>query len=320
MTIFQTSKYALADALEHISESNVRTLAGDTIFKRGRSYHESGAIEDIAYTDIFTIEATVSGSDFYAVTLTCEDGSIDADCDCPYEGGGLCKHVVAVLLEAITEGTNIDGYSAEWDNAKKPKGKPVREIGGVPLTALGKTGQPPHVSSEFRGYVESLSIQELQELVFRYAPQEFRQAVLTRSLGNEDAKKVRNAVQKAINKIFDNEYLRHDNKKLERELLTQIERLRGLWDTLSDDVADILLYIITTFDEGFEEGEFYDGDSDFGFTSKKFDTYVLQFLASIPEESKNTIGKQFYDRLTSVNFGNFDGILKRSKEWYPEGE
>ena len=55
MTIFTTKKYALYDALETLTEKSITTLVGTTIFKRGQEYYANGSVEDIAYTDIFTI-------------------------------------------------------------------------------------------------------------------------------------------------------------------------------------------------------------------------------------------------------------------------
>jgi uncharacterized Zn finger protein len=47
------------------------------------------------------LTAHVEGSDFapYEVTIELHDGGIPGTrCSCPYDWGGACKHVVAVLL------------------------------------------------------------------------------------------------------------------------------------------------------------------------------------------------------------------------------
>ena len=60
------------------------------------------------------ITATVRGTSLYDVTVELDDKTIDAQCACPYEGAGNCKHVVAVLLDVIVdpprdESERVDG-------------------------------------------------------------------------------------------------------------------------------------------------------------------------------------------------------------------
>ena len=52
-----------------------------------------------------TITAEVQGSDYepyeVVVNLHPDGGVRSADCTCPYEQGGYCKHIVAVLLAVL---------------------------------------------------------------------------------------------------------------------------------------------------------------------------------------------------------------------------
>ncbi|MCD8166348.1 MAG: SWIM zinc finger family protein [Bacteroides sp.] len=67
--------------------------------KRGELYFEQGYVGRIRKIDSGTYEATVRGSDDYAVEIELEnDQVIDYFCDCPYDFGPVCKHIVAVLF------------------------------------------------------------------------------------------------------------------------------------------------------------------------------------------------------------------------------
>ncbi|WP_298980938.1 SWIM zinc finger domain-containing protein, partial [uncultured Caldilinea sp.] len=88
------------------TESDIRGLSTDQSFTRGRRYYQSGAVRRLTLrSNLLTAE--VAGSDYepyqVRVALT-EAGQIaDAICTCPYDWGGFCKHIVAVLLAALHE-------------------------------------------------------------------------------------------------------------------------------------------------------------------------------------------------------------------------
>ncbi len=88
--------------LNDLNETKIRKFSGDTIYDRGYGYYESGMVYELDY-DLNTdsLQAMVSGNyGDYEVDITSEQGRIDADCDCPYDGYP-CKHIVAVLLTYI---------------------------------------------------------------------------------------------------------------------------------------------------------------------------------------------------------------------------
>ena len=67
------------------------------MFERGQNYREEGRIQRLdRFDDLVT--ATVHGSNLYDVTVDFGGSSIDTRCTCPHDGGGDCKHVVAVLI------------------------------------------------------------------------------------------------------------------------------------------------------------------------------------------------------------------------------
>ena len=86
------------------TEADVRAGASSQSFERGSSYQRSSAVHDLVRRGNL-LTARVQGSEYapyeIAVTLL-DDGSIaDATCTCPYDWGGYCKHIVAVLLTVL---------------------------------------------------------------------------------------------------------------------------------------------------------------------------------------------------------------------------
>jgi len=90
-------------------ERTIRALATPESFARGRSYFDDGAVSDlIRRGNRLTVE--VEGSEFapYEVSIRLHDGGVaEAQCSCPYDWGGYCKHIVAVLLKLADEATCV---------------------------------------------------------------------------------------------------------------------------------------------------------------------------------------------------------------------
>ena len=88
------------NALPALTEDAVRTRASQQSFARGRDYFESSNMIGVTWRD-GQLSAQVQGSDWesYKVRVRFDGQEIgDADCTCPYDWGGDCKHIVAVLL------------------------------------------------------------------------------------------------------------------------------------------------------------------------------------------------------------------------------
>ena len=92
-----------------ILKETICALATAELFARGRSYFDGGAVSDLCRRgDRLTAE--VEGSEFepYQVSIRLHDGGVaDAHCTCPYDWGGYCKHIVAVLLKFADAKTRV---------------------------------------------------------------------------------------------------------------------------------------------------------------------------------------------------------------------
>src|SRR5215210_3792709 len=93
-----------------ITEKLVRKLASGETLQRGREYFQRGAVVGLTRRGDRLL-AQVEGSSYepYRVDITLDAGGIaSAECTCPYEWGGACKHIVAVLLAYINQPEQVE--------------------------------------------------------------------------------------------------------------------------------------------------------------------------------------------------------------------
>jgi len=91
--------------LPSLTEDNIRHLATPQSFERGKRYYASVSVLD-AERRGNTLVAHIQGSQYepYRVTVTLGSVGIEKTaCTCPYDWGGVCKHVVATLLTWVRE-------------------------------------------------------------------------------------------------------------------------------------------------------------------------------------------------------------------------
>jgi len=68
------------------------------ILDRGFDYYENKNVIEVENLGNGEFSALVEGSEDYEVFVQISEGKvIEHSCDCPYDWGDVCKHVVAVL-------------------------------------------------------------------------------------------------------------------------------------------------------------------------------------------------------------------------------
>ena len=86
-----------------LTENMLRSLSTEQSFERGREYYRAGVIDN-ATRQGNLLTALCEGSSAPAYRLRAEldqAGIRSTSCTCPYDWGGLCKHLVALLLVYI---------------------------------------------------------------------------------------------------------------------------------------------------------------------------------------------------------------------------
>ena len=95
-------------------------LIDGTILKRGLAYFRGGSITDFSEISNGEYEALVSGTKDYTVQLGVKNNVIiEHNCDCPYDMGPVCKHVVAVILYLQQDELELNQSSPNSPQKKK---------------------------------------------------------------------------------------------------------------------------------------------------------------------------------------------------------
>jgi uncharacterized Zn finger protein len=86
--------------LPKVTESMIRARAAPESFQRGQEYCDNDAISNTAIQGlILTGECAGTYAPYYRVRAALDEAGIaETSCTCPYDYGGDCKHVVALLL------------------------------------------------------------------------------------------------------------------------------------------------------------------------------------------------------------------------------
>lgn len=94
-----------------ITEDTIRRYTTPETLRRGRDYYQHDAVGALTLRgQTLTGEVEGSAEEPYRVSCTLPtqvDGAIAATCSCPYDWGGWCKHIVAVLLTYSADPTDV---------------------------------------------------------------------------------------------------------------------------------------------------------------------------------------------------------------------
>jgi uncharacterized Zn finger protein len=87
----------------NITESILKSLSTAESYARGSELYLSDAIFDtFRQGNVFTGKCEGTSAPFYQLRVTVDESGIqEAICTCPYDWGGLCKHVIALMLTYI---------------------------------------------------------------------------------------------------------------------------------------------------------------------------------------------------------------------------
>jgi len=92
------------------------------IISRGADYYRDQAVRELEEFQSGEWIADVEGSDMYRVAVYLKGNEIiDWDCDCPYDMGPICKHVVAVLYAIRQESINEKQMGTAKKSSQKKK-------------------------------------------------------------------------------------------------------------------------------------------------------------------------------------------------------
>ncbi len=83
------------------TEKDIQAITSEQSYLRGVEYYHDGLVEITELANDF-VRAEVEGSITYIVKVNLKDLE-DYSCTCPYDLGGACKHIAAVLLDVLEQ-------------------------------------------------------------------------------------------------------------------------------------------------------------------------------------------------------------------------
>ena len=159
-----------------------------------------------------------------------------------------------------------------------------------------------------RKYLESLTRDELIDLILKFSPQSFIDNINSQFPSKKEALTTFDKTSKTIDKIFSDEELLYSPSEFERKLLKQLEKLRGLWDKLPSQIGDLIIKMIEDVEQAFEDGYLYIeryGEEDDYFESEDVNDYVLHFVNNLPDEMKIEYVERLREILNNSGYSTF---------------
>ncbi len=174
--------------------------------------------------------------------------------------------------------------------------------------------KPPSSTENIENYLQSLTKEELMNLVLKLAPQTFFDAINAQFASQKEAKAMFKKVAKAIDAILDDDRLLYEPSRFTEKLLEQLEKLRGLWDKLPSEIGGLLLKLIQAVEQAFENGylyiERYDRADDY-FESEVVNDYIFRFTSSLPSKLKSDYIEELKALLEGASYSTFLSLSER---------
>jgi len=95
------------------SEDMAFSVSKFSSFEKGKEYFHDGSVEKI-WREGNVYKAIVRGNEMYQISLQFEKEELKYNCSCPYDFGGACKHVVAVILAFASDKKYAKPASADF--------------------------------------------------------------------------------------------------------------------------------------------------------------------------------------------------------------
>ena len=167
---------------------------------------------------------------------------------------------------------------------------------------------------KIHNYLESLTKDELITLILKFAPQSFIDNINSQFASKKEALTIFDKTSKTIDNILSDEELLYNPSEFERELLKQLERLRGLWDKLPLQIGDLIIKIMEDVEQAFEDGYLYIekyGEEDDYFESEDVNDYVYHFVNTLPRERKIDYIEKLNEVLNNSGYSTFLSVERK---------
>ncbi len=167
---------------------------------------------------------------------------------------------------------------------------------------------------KIKNYLASLTKEELINLILKFAPQSFFDAIESQFANQGEAIEIFNRVTEGIRAIFSDDTLLYSPKKFENQLFGQFNKLSGLWAKLPLEISELILKTIEDIEEAFEEGylyiENYDREDEY-FESEDINDYIIRFVRSLPSDIQADYLKRLMQVLENSGYSTFMSVQEQ---------
>jgi hypothetical protein len=289
--LFIAKQNNLPDFFKTISADDIQGCCESKVYHRGQEYFKYGYVADASYNiDKTRLKTLVKGNSEYTVIINLQNGEVGGSCTCPY--GETCKHVIASLLFANDENSEIEVL---------PDAK--------------------NSGTDINQYLQSLSNNELIGLVKKYAPEQFWVEIKNKFSDSSSAQNIFKKVERNIQKIFKDSDSLYNPGDFDAALDKEIKKLSGLEKHLKSEVEGLLLYIISEVDNAFDEGYLYDHYNDDNYEpSEEFIGFVTKFVKCLDYEEKTAFLTKLDTVLKEQSYDTFGSLQQLSEAVFTEDD
>ncbi len=211
-----------------LTEDQIQERCTKQVFSRGEDYFYEEAIENAMFHD-WTLSATCQGSEDTPYRVSVEltpTGIADAECSCPYDWGGDCKHIVALLLTYVHEPDEIHSIAPILTAiAEKPRATLLRVISEL-------LKREPTLVPIVKTYVDGVAVSQ-----FRDTP--------TTSASTVGASATSTAYREQIDRLFGDGFLeQHQLHKVIAQLTELVRHAESLAQAGATEFALSILYAL----------------------------------------------------------------------------
>lgn len=140
----------------------------------------------------------------------------------------------------------------------------------------------------FEAYVNSLNIQELRDLVLKFAPKSYREEVATKAtITTANLKVLKQSFDKAstyFKTLFDNEEDLYNIGKFELKVEKACNKIKPYSRNFPEEITEIICDFFEEVEEAFDDNYLYNHYNDDAYEGREFGVFIGEFIADIPNE------------------------------------
>lgn len=228
-------------SLETLTEADLSGLLYAASLRRARGY--LAAVLEPARSGQ-TLTARVRGTHLYRVEIEVRSDAVRAHCTCPYDWGGYCKHIGAVLLKWIQ---SPDSFALGQATPDSPDGDQPPDLDPVELPPPHLPQEMPHWLAETFDQRQDRWIESLEAWLSQLKVAELRQLIKNRGWNIKGTRKadLARAIASRLSDAADTrrtvQALDHEHRLILRALLClcggspgadDLQRVTAAWGAL----------------------------------------------------------------------------------------